>query len=107
MTKDYTRPEDCNTMYEVRFGVDKLDEKLVKILAERQRYMTAAARIKNNRDDVRDIPRIEDVINKVLAEAKVQGLSCEIAETVWRHLIEVSILYEFQQWDAINSTNTD
>ena len=106
MTKNYTRPENCNTMSEVRFGVDKLDKNLVKILAERQRYMTAAARIKNNRDDVRDAPRIEDVINKVLEEAKIQGLSCEIAETVWRHLIEASILYEFQQWDAINSTNT-
>ena len=103
MTKNYIRPEDCNTMREVRFGVDKLDKKLVNILAERQRYMTAAARIKNNRDDVRDAPRIEDVINKVLEEAKIKGLSCEIAETVWRHLIEASILYEFKQWDAINS----
>ena len=106
MIKNYISPENCNTMSEVRFGVDILDKNLVKILAERQRYMNAAARIKNNRDDVRDTPRIEDVINKVLKEAKVQGLSCEIAETVWRHLIEASILYEFQQWDAINSTNT-
>lgn len=62
-------------MTEVRLGVDRLDKKLVRILAERQRYMTAAARIKNKRDDVRDTARIEDVISKVLEEAKVQGLS--------------------------------
>ena len=103
MIKNNYSPQNCNNMTEVRLGVDRLDKKLVRILAERQRYMTAAARIKNKRDDVRDTARIEDVISKVLEEAKVQGLSREIAEIVWRNLIEASISYEFKQWDAINT----
>ena len=32
-------------MHEVRQGVDALDRLLVEVLAERQRYMDAAARI--------------------------------------------------------------
>ena len=103
MIKNNYSPQNCNNMTEVRLGVDRLDKKLVRILAERQRYMTAAARIKNKRDDVRDTARIEDVISKVLEEAKVQGLSREIAEIVLRNLIEASISYEFKQWDAINT----
>ena len=38
-------PEACSTMAEVRQGVDALDRALVVLMAERQRYMDAAARI--------------------------------------------------------------
>ena len=53
-------PADCMTMAEVRVGVDALDRLLVAVLAERQRYMDAAARIKPDRAAVRDETRIED-----------------------------------------------
>lgn len=94
------KPEDCRTMLEVREGVDALDRELVRLLVTRQGYMHAAARIKPNRDAVYDAERIEDVVAKVLAEAKVQGLSAEIAEPVWRKLIERCIAHEFDVWDA-------
>jgi len=38
---------DCNTMAEVREGVDALDRELVALLVKRQAYMSAAGRIKN------------------------------------------------------------
>jgi len=43
---------DCNTMAEVREGVDALDRELVALLVKRQAYMSAAGRIKNDRDAV-------------------------------------------------------
>ena len=93
------KPEDCMTMLEVREGVDALDRELVRLLVTRQGYMHAAARIKPNRDAVYDAPRIEDVVSKVLAEAKIQGLSADIAEPVWRKLIERCIAHEFGVYD--------
>ncbi len=86
-------------MVEVRAGVDALDRELVRLLVLRQGYMHAAARIKPNRDAVYDAPRIEEVVAKVLAEAKIQGLSPDIAEPVWRTLIERCIAHEFARWD--------
>ena len=94
-----TAPEDCRSMAEVRQGVDALDRALVTLLAERQRYMDAAARIKPSRDVVHDDWRIEDVVSKVLAAAREQGLSPDIAEPVWRKLIERCIAHEFGVWD--------
>jgi isochorismate pyruvate lyase len=88
-------------MSEVRQGVDALDRLLVSVLAERQRYMDAAARIKPDRGAVRDEARIEDVVAKVKAAAGRAGLSEAIAEPVWRTLIERSIAYEFGIWDAL------
>ena len=92
-------PEACLTMAEVRHGVDALDRALVQLLAERQRYMDAAARIKTDRNVVRDEARIEDVVAKVKAESRRQGLSEAIAEPVWRALIEQCIAYELDVWD--------
>ena len=91
------------TMAEVREGVDALDRALVVLLAERQRYMDAAARIKPSRDVVHDDWRIEDVVSKVLASAREQGLSPDIAEPVWRKLIERCIAHEFSAWDRTRS----
>jgi isochorismate pyruvate lyase len=98
-TDDRRSPADCTTMAEVRQGVDALDRLLVTILAERQRYMDAAARIKPNREAVRDTARIEQVVANVKASAREAGLSEEIAEPVWRLLIERCIAHEFDAWD--------
>ena len=86
-------------MAEVRAGVDALDRALVGLMAERQRYMDAAARIKPSRDVVHDDWRIEDVVSKVLAAAGPAGLSPDIAEPVWRTLIDRCIASEFEAFD--------
>ena len=94
-----TDPADCTTMVEVRQGVDALDRALVALIAERQRYMDAAARIKPDRDAVHDGARIEDVVSKVLTAADAHHLSRDIAEPVWRTLIDRCIAYEFSVYD--------
>lgn len=94
-----TEPTACMTMAEVRQGVDALDRALVVLLAERQRYMEAAARIKPDRNAVFDQPRIDDVIAKVLVAAEQQNLSPQIAEPVWRLLIDRCIAHEFSAYD--------
>lgn len=95
------KPADCQTMIDVRKGVDALDRELVRLLVIRQGYMCAAARIKQDRDAVHDEARIEDVVTKVVASAKEQGLSPDIAEPVWRKLIERCIAFEFKEWDRL------
>ncbi|WP_224406863.1 chorismate mutase [Afifella sp. IM 167] len=85
-------------MEEVRSEIDRLDRILVTLLAERQRYIEAAGRIKPRAQEVRLPWRIEEVVAKVLAEAEEQGLSQRIAEPVWRELIERCIDHEEEIW---------
>ena len=96
-------PEDCTDMTEVRAGVDAVDRALVALLARRQGYMGAAARIKPRAEDVRVPWRIEEVVQNVLAQAETEGLSARIAEPVWRELIERSIAYEAERWQALRA----
>lgn len=59
----------CRTMTEVRREIDRIDRALVALLAERQKYVEQAGRIKADRAAVYDKARVEDVVRKVLAEA--------------------------------------
>ena len=86
-------------MAELREAIDVLDTRLVALLAVRQAYIERAAELKSSRGQVRDPARIEDVVAKVIAEGRKAGLSAEIAEAVWRALIEASIAHEFEAFD--------
>ena len=86
-------------MAELRTAIDVLDARLVALLAVRQAYIERAAQLKTGRDQVRDPARIEDVVAKVIAEGRRIGLSPDIAEPVWRTLIEASIRHEFDAFD--------
>lgn len=88
----------CESMDHVRYEIDRLDRELVKLFAERQGYIEAAGRIKTDRDTVRLEWRIEDVVAKVLKSADREGLSPDIAEPVWRELIDRCIDHEHQAW---------
>ena len=92
--------ETAETMANVRYEIDRIDRLLVEILAERQSFMDAAARIKPDRSKVYDADRIEDVVAKVKAACQGAGLSPAIAEPVWRKLIERCIAYEFGSYDT-------
>jgi isochorismate pyruvate lyase len=92
-------PENCGSMAELRVAIDALDRELVLLLARRQAYIERAAILKQERGAVRDDARVEQVIARVLAEAKAAGLSETIAEPVWRTLIEQSIRHELAAFE--------
>ena len=66
-------PEECQTMQQVRTGVDDVDRQVVALLRRRFGYMDAAARIKPDRSAVRDEWRKADVLAKVDAAAADRG----------------------------------
>jgi isochorismate pyruvate lyase len=92
-------PEACETMIEVREGVDALDRELVALLAKRFGYMRAAARIKPSRDAVRDEARKASVIAAAVSEAEAHGIPGDVIADIWERLVEGSIAYEFGEWD--------
>lgn len=94
-------PEDCETMADVRKGVDATDRELVALLARRFGYMRAAARIKPTRDAVRDEERKAAVIAAAVSEAEARDLPSEVFADIWERLVEGSIAYEFVEWDRI------
>ncbi|MEL7445141.1 MAG: chorismate mutase [Pseudomonadota bacterium] len=94
-------PETCETMVDVREGVDATDRELVALLDRRFGYMRAAARIKPSRDTVRDEQRKSSVINAAVADAEARGIPGDVIADIWERLVEGSIAYEFVEWDRV------
>ena len=99
-------PADCETMTDVRAGVDQVDRELVALLVRRFGYMDAAARIKPHRSAVRDEARKAQVITQAATQAAAAGLPAGLVETLWELLVEVSISHELARFDALRGSNT-
>jgi isochorismate pyruvate lyase len=87
-------------MTQVRAGVDRVDAQLVALLAVRFAYMDAAARIKTERNAVRDEARKQQVLKNVHDAASGLGIPVEVVADLWELLVEASIAYELDIWDA-------
>ena len=96
-------PEECETMAEVRVGVDSLDRELMRLIAVRFGYMRAAARIKPERGHVRDEARKAEVIANVREDARRDGLPDQAIAEIWDRLVEASIAYEMVEWERLRS----
>jgi isochorismate pyruvate lyase len=103
MIEKRVKPEAWRTMTEVRHGVDGLDEELVALIGERFRYMDAAARIKKSRGMVRDERRKAEVIANAVREAGQAGAPGDLVAELWDRLVEGSIAYEFERFDALRA----
>ena len=93
-------PEQCQSMSEVRAGVDALDQQIVDLLATRFRFMVAAARIKPERAHVRDEERKAAVLDHVRSAAAALGAPTDAIVGLYDQLVEASIAYEFEEFDG-------
>ncbi|MEJ2854678.1 MULTISPECIES: chorismate mutase [unclassified Saccharothrix] len=82
---------------EVRAGIDAIDAQVVRLLAERQGLVKAAAAFKKDEDAVRAPDRVAQVIAEVRAKAEASGLAPEVAEAVWRAMIGAFIELELAE----------
>lgn len=103
MTHFLRPPDACETMAEVRAGVDATDRELMALLDRRFGYMRAAARIKTDRSAVRDEARKAEVIATVRIDAEARELPAAKLAEIWDRLVEASIAYEYVEWDRINA----
>ncbi|EEX08187.1 chorismate mutase family protein [Ruegeria lacuscaerulensis ITI-1157] len=90
-----TPPQDCGTMQELRVQIDTLDRQLIELLVTRATYIDRASELKPGEGLPARIPeRVEDVVQKVRANSADLGLDPDLAERLWRILIDWSIARE-------------
>jgi isochorismate pyruvate lyase len=91
---DPKSPELCESKDEVRVEIDRIDQALLELFAERHQYVTRMAQIKTDPHEARDPVRIEAVITKVRERSLALDLDEDQAELVWRTLIDWNINFE-------------
>jgi len=93
--------EHCESMADVRRNIDALDTRIVALMAERSGYIAEAARIKQNADQVHDQARIDFIVDRVTAMARVQGAPEAIIEAAYRAMIDASIEFEHGEFKRL------
>ena len=91
------KPEHCTRMDQVRAEIDRIDNALVDLIAERFGYVDRAWQLKSRPEEATVPWRIQEVIDKVEARARERGLPPELAEALWRQMIGWFIQYEEQR----------
>lgn len=79
---------ECANLDEVRANIDGLDREIVRLLAERGRYVMQAARFKRTKADVHAPSRVEQVLANVRKFAAEYGAPADVVEKGYRVLIE-------------------
>lgn len=90
-------------MDEVRAGVDETDRQIVELIVQRFGFMDAAARIKQDRSQIRDEARKAQVLARIGDHAEAAGLDRGVMTRMYDQLIEASIAYEFDRYDRSRS----
>jgi isochorismate pyruvate lyase len=88
------QPAQCETKEDVRAEIDRVDQALLALFAERHRYVTRMAQIKTDPHEARDPVRIEAIIEKLRTRSLALDLDEDQAELIWRTLIDWNINYE-------------
>jgi len=92
---ELTKPGDCNSMDELRHQIDKLDVKIIELLANRSEFIDRATELKKSNGMPARIPeRIESVVSNARNASEELDLDADLVEKIWRTLIDWSIQRE-------------
>ena len=78
---------ECSSLEAVRSNIDRLDREIVKLLAERGKYVVQAARFKKIEADVHAPARVEQVVANVRRYAEEYDVSADVIESGYRVLV--------------------
>lgn len=88
-------PDSLATMRDLRAEIDRLDAEIVALLAQRARLIERAIELKPGEGlPARIESRVDEVLAKVRATAEARGLSPDLAERLWREMMEFFISRE-------------
>ena len=92
----------CSNLDEIRVEIDKIDNEIIKLIAERGSYVIQASEFKKNEEGVKAPNRVEDVISKVRKKAEEYGANADMIEALYRNMIAKFIDMELQAYKKNN-----
>ena len=78
---------ECKSLEEVRANIDRIDDGIIKLIAERTEYVKQVAKFKSDAESVKAPEREEAVIQKVRGNAEKYGADADMAEALYREMI--------------------
>ena len=67
----------------MRENIDNIDDKIIKLIAQRSDYVKQAVYFKKLKSDVKVADRVEKIIKKVREKAKIYDCSPDVVELIY------------------------
>jgi len=87
----------CNTLDEARIEIDKVDEKIVELVALRNSYIKQIAKFKTSIEEVKSDERIADVVSRARAKAIELDLSPNLINDMFVRMIDEMVEIEIAE----------
>jgi len=81
----------CHSLEEARSEIDRLDERIVELIAARNAYVRQLAHFKNSIEEIKAEERIADVINRARAKAIELDLSPNLINDLYLRMIDAMV----------------
>jgi isochorismate pyruvate lyase len=88
----------CSSLEEVRENIDRIDNEIINLIAQRGKYVVQASSFKKDEQGVKDSSRVEKVISKVREKADMYGANSDMIETLYREMISRFIDMEMSEF---------
>lgn len=90
--------KQCQTLEEARSEIDKVDEDIVELIAQRNNYIKQIAHFKTSIDEVKAEERIDEVISKVRQQAIELDLSPNLINDLYIRMIDGMVESEISEF---------
>ena len=92
------RPEDCESIRDVRQAIDTLDREIIHLIGRRASYVERAAQFKTGEGSVRAPERQRTMLEARRRWAEENGLDPDVIEALYRDLLSYFVDREMQRW---------
>jgi isochorismate pyruvate lyase len=96
-----------SSLNEIRSNIDKLDKEIVILLCKRGELVKQAARFKPNPANIKDLKRLEQIIEKVTSYAKEINFDSFTIENIYRNMIEEYIQLEIKTYSDLKESSSN
>jgi isochorismate pyruvate lyase len=94
-------PAACESLGEIRAGMDALDRSIIRILVQRVDYVRAAAKFKTSADAVAAPDRVQKVLDTRRDWAIEVGLDGEVVRALYRDIVAYCVGEEKKEWERL------
>ncbi len=95
--------KQCTTLDEARNEIDKVDDEIVKLIANRNDYIKQIAHFKTSIDEVKAEDRISEVISRVREQAISLDLSPNLINDLYVRMINGMVESEIAEFNNAKS----
>jgi len=82
----------------IRKKLDKLDNKLLKIIKLRTYLVSQVLKNKKYKKDIIDKKRIKEIIKNIEKKSKIKNIDPKITKKIWISMIKAFIDYEYRNF---------